>query len=234
MSPYLLGIRSAAPAWLPGCPPLSWQVLLHSPDSIAPVGILHPTAFHIQQKQGAPTNSSTEAGAASSSPGAGIPPAQVTEVPQHWLPEPKVPEPAGGSSTSASTNSWDIKLSSAPSTHHLHLMCSAVRAAPASTVEWFTAADTAAALGCALSAVAAALPAAGVGWDDSCFVHLYLSDMQHFGAANEEYCKHLPAVNPPSRACVQVKAGGSCHGCLCATLTKQHVMLVVGCPRAAS
>eukprot|EP00775_Hariotina_reticulata_P010371 gene10371-10529_t len=85
-----------------------WQVILHSPDSIAPVGILHPTAFHIQQKQGAPTDSSTEAGAASCSPAAVIPMAQ------------------------------------------------------------------------------------------------------HFGAANEEYCKHLPSVNPPARACVQVPLPAGC------------------------
>jgi hypothetical protein len=35
-------------------------------------------------------------------------------------------------------------------------------------------------------------------------VHLYLADMAHFGAANAAYCRHLPQLNPPSRACVQV------------------------------
>jgi enamine deaminase RidA (YjgF/YER057c/UK114 family) len=43
-------------------------------------------------------------------------------------------------------------------------------------------------------------------WRSSCFVHLYLADMAHFGVANAAYCRHLPQVDPPSRACVQVSA----------------------------
>jgi hypothetical protein len=45
-------------------------------------------------------------------------------------------------------------------------------------------------------------------WGSSCFVHLYLCDMAHFAAANAAYCRHMPQVNPPSRACVQVTGPG--------------------------
>jgi hypothetical protein len=38
---------------------------------------------------------------------------------------------------------------------------------------------------------------------DVCFVHLYLSDIRLFEAANKEYCKWF-GRNPPSRSCVAV------------------------------
>lgn len=28
----------------------SWQLVLHSADNVAPVGVLHPTAFHLESK----------------------------------------------------------------------------------------------------------------------------------------------------------------------------------------
>ena len=36
---------------------------------------------------------------------------------------------------------------------------------------------------------------------DVCFVHLYISDVSHFAAINETYCKYF-GTNPPSRSCV--------------------------------
>ena len=36
------------------------------------------------------------------------------------------------------------------------------------------------------------------------FVHLYLANMGHFAAANSVYIQTFPAIDPPSRACVQV------------------------------
>jgi hypothetical protein len=74
-------------------------------------------------------------------------------------------------------------------------------------------------LGAALSAVAEHLPQLGLTWLHSCFVHLYLANMSHFGAANEAYCRHLPQVDPPSRACVQVRLGWGC--CVFAKQAKQ-------------
>ena len=42
------------------------------------------------------------------------------------------------------------------------------------------------------------------------FVHLYLADMGHFGAANAVYSALLPGVNPPGRACVQLPLPAGC------------------------
>ena len=39
--------------------------------------------------------------------------------------------------------------------------------------------------------------------EDVCFVHLYVKNMDDFGAINTEYCRHF-GVNPPSRSCVEV------------------------------
>lgn len=34
-----------------------FQVVLHSPDSIAPVGVLHPSTFHLEKKENSDSNS---------------------------------------------------------------------------------------------------------------------------------------------------------------------------------
>ena len=54
------------------------------------------------------------------------------------------------------------------------------------------------------------LAAARLGLDIALFVHLYLADMTHFGAANTTYCRYLPAVSPSARACVQAQLPPSC------------------------
>lgn len=53
--------------------------------------------------------------------------------------------------------------------------------------------------------VSAELGVLGLTWSDAIFVQMYLADMAHFGAANEAYSQHLPSVDPPARACVQLQ-----------------------------
>lgn len=190
---------------------VSLQVVLHSPD-IAAVGVLHPTAFHIEPKGDtiAPGDS------CSTTPEHQV----VVEVPLEW--QPQQPQPAaaaaGAATPPASTQQWETQVQASVSQQHVHVVCSAhapgSRAGPAADTASSAAAapaassaqDTAAALEAALLAVSAQLDALqGItSWQHSCFVHLYLADMSHFGVANAAYCKHLPQVNPPSRACVQV------------------------------
>jgi len=52
--------------------------------------------------------------------------------------------------------------------------------------------------------------AVGVNLDIALFVHLYLSDMSHFAAANAAYCCHFPAVSPSARACVEMQLPSYC------------------------
>lgn len=53
--------------------------------------------------------------------------------------------------------------------------------------------------------VSAELGNLGLTWIDAIFVQMYLADMAHFGAANVAYSQHLPSVDPPARACVQLQ-----------------------------
>jgi enamine deaminase RidA (YjgF/YER057c/UK114 family) len=103
-------------------------------------------------------------------------------------------------------------------------------AAAAAAAAGFSAEDTAAALEAALLAISSQLEALqGItSWQLSCFVHLYLADMAHFGVANAAYCRHLPQVNPPSRACVQVSAQSPYPAMTTAGMQEQHGRRLVG------
>jgi diphthine-ammonia ligase len=204
----------------------SWEVRHHSPDAVAAVGVLRPIAFRVEPKPGGGAEaagegrgvSSQEASAGgqlsssgSGGGGGGSMEAVIVEVPQDWQPAPGLgaprpapPPPAGP------LPPVRARLSGA----HAHLSCAPAPRAATSALE-APAADeaagpdaTAAALHAALHAISAELPGLGLTWDDSLFVHLYLSDMAHFGPANAAYCQHLPALSPPSRACVQLALPG--------------------------
>lgn len=43
----------------------------------------------------------------------------------------------------------------------------------------------------------------GTSLGQALFVHMFLADMATFCDANRAYNPHMPAVNPPARACVQ-------------------------------
>lgn len=132
-------------------------------------------------------------------------------MPADWRPSPATlvgTTPSSSSSSSDEAVRWDTDVYASVSQRHVHVICSASRPSAAAAAPGFAAADTAAALDAALSAVSAALARMQdtTSWQLSCFVHLYLADMAHFAAANAVYCRHLPQLNPPSRACVQVRA----------------------------
>lgn len=199
-------------------------MVLHSPDSIAAVGVLHATAFHIEPK-GDPTACANSSAASEQQ--------VVVEVPPDWQPQQPNPPAASAAAAAAqpaappaSTQQWQTKVQASVSQQHVHVMCSAhapgsTASSPASgdasssdaAAAVFSAQDTAAALEAALLAVSVQIEALqGItSWQHSCFVHLYLADMSHFGVANAAYCKHLPQVNPPSRACVQVRSVRRCR-----------------------
>ena len=65
-------------------------------------------------------------------------------------------------------------------------------------------AATGAALTAAVAQLAAVMSAAGLSWQSTLFVHLYVPSMAHFGAANEAYSRFFPPVNPPARATVEI------------------------------
>lgn len=186
------------------------QVVLHSPDSIAPVGVLHPTAFHVECKQ---QTAGHQAGTSADQQQQQAEPV-VIEVPAEWTPNQQVQGVAINGTGSAAEHQqlqqqscWHTDVKVLESAEQIQITAT-VSAAAAGDVQPVTAAGTAVALGAGLSSMTACLSDLGVSWSHSLFVHMYLADMAHFGAANAEYCKHLPQVNPPSRACVQVSEAG--------------------------
>lgn len=103
------------------------QVVMHSPDAIAPVGVLHPTAFHVEPKA---TTSGGPAGA-STAPSAPL----IIEVPAEWRPEAEAPGDASGGSIGGGSggagDSTDIggvagvcaHVAVRSSARHVHISC---------------------------------------------------------------------------------------------------------------
>jgi diphthine-ammonia ligase len=170
-----------------------WDVAMHSPDAVAPVGVLQPAAFRVERKGGGGNG-----GGASDGDGA-VPEAAVVEVPRDWQPPPLAAAPVSAAPP-ADTDAAPPPVAVRAGARHAHVLCAPVAAGDGPP----GANGTAAAVHAALRAIGAALPGLGLTWDDSLFVHLYLSDMAQFAAANAAYCKHLPRLSPPSRACVQL------------------------------
>lgn len=83
-------------------------------------------------------------------------------------------------------------------------LAATISAEGAGSVDPCSAEGTAAALSAALQRIDGALPGLGLGWGSSLFVHLYVPSMAQFGAANAAYSRFLPAINPPSRATVEL------------------------------
>lgn len=167
----------------------AWEVRMHSPDSVAAVGVLHPTAFHVECKDGGLGAEGRREGALE---------AVVVEVPGDWQ-APVTQAAGGGVRSNGLSGGEQPAVEVRVSRTHVHMMC-----APAGAADGSGADATAAAVHTALGAIGGELEGLGLTWDDSLFVHLYLADMSHFGTANAAYCLHLPSLSPPSRACVQL------------------------------
>ena len=210
----------------------SWDVRMHSPDAVAPVGVLHATTFHVEAKADGSGGSSGNGGGGSGNGGA-PPGAVVVEVPDDWAPpeastageegqqkqqqqqQQQQKVDAAGSSSSGDGGSSSTSLPAVgvrDTGGHVLLTCTPPGdpgAGDGGSDGNDSAAATAAALDAALRAIAARLPGLGLDWRDSLFAHLYLADMAHFAAANAAYCRHLPRRLPPSRACVQLPLAGA-------------------------
>lgn len=181
----------------------SWQAVAVSEDSMAPVALLHPSAFHVEQKEAAPGSRGPSC-AADGEAGAGAP---VIQVPDDWVPSPAATaaqQQTGAPAEEPAEPRLDVRLGVADGRQYCSLTASVSPAGGATADQLRTAAGTATALGAALGRLSQALPALGLDWRASLFVHMYVPSMAQFAAANVAYAATLPAVNPPSRATVQL------------------------------
>eukprot|EP00887_Chlorella_sp_A99_P006590 scaffold3.g6590.t1 len=202
----------------------AWRPVLVSADSLAPVALLHPTAFHVETKHPAAAGGALAAadggaavpGGAASAPGQAAQPAagEVVEVKDdYWGPEPAATTSGTGGAAGAGALALRARLHVADCGGQFVTLVAEVPASgPANAAGCggapapATAEGTAAALGAALARVDTALPGLDLAWGRSLFCHLYVPSMAQFGAANAAYARYFPAVNPPSRATVELGA----------------------------
>ncbi|KAL4458652.1 hypothetical protein ABPG75_013517 [Micractinium tetrahymenae] len=180
----------------------SWEAVAVSEDSMAPVVLLHPTAFHVEPKGAAGGSGEPGSRAADSSGDTGAA-AEVIQVPDDWAPPAAAAQPPPALQ-GPGIPELNVQLSVVDGQQCCSLTASVAPAGGGTAADLCTAEGTVAALAAALGHLSGALPALGLDWRASLFVHLYVPAMAQFAAANAAYAAVLPAINPPSRATVQL------------------------------
>ncbi|KAF3583875.1 hypothetical protein F2Q69_00032416 [Brassica cretica] len=165
-----------------------FQVVLHSPDSIAPVGVLHPTTFHLEKKD---SNSLEEKE-----------PGLVFEV------------QGDGPNTPESTHQRDnravdvvehtrngVHLSKTGKENTFSICCWLEGSSESST-------GLKEDLESVLKETESQLLKQGFNWQNVLYIHLYISDMSEFAAANETYVKFIThekcPFGVPSRSTIEL------------------------------
>mmetsp|Transcript_35745 Transcript_35745/g.79546 ORF Transcript_35745/g.79546 Transcript_35745/m.79546 type:complete len:894 (+) Transcript_35745:147-2828(+) len=168
------------------------EVVIQTPDAMAPVAYLVPKSFHIEPKDpDAPDEL----------------PSDVRDVPDSSSSSCGTPKASFvRTSFGQRPGEYNINFHVVSGQDYVQLSCSAHSRVPADCTEN----DTANALHDMLAAVERELAAMHLELNHALFVHLFLANMGHFAAANAVYCRHFPAHNPPSRACVQVPLPEGC------------------------
>ncbi|KAJ0237093.1 Diphthamide synthase [Hirschfeldia incana] len=166
-----------------------FQVVLHSPDSIAPVGVLHPTTFHLEKK-GNPDSDSLEEKE----------PVLVFEV-----------QGDGGPNTPESTHQPDngtvehtrnrVSLSKTGKENTFSICCWLEDSSESST-------GLKEDLETVLTEIESQLLKQGFNWQNVLYIHLYISDMSEFAVANETYVKFIThekcPFGVPSRSTIEL------------------------------
>ncbi|CAA7041137.1 unnamed protein product [Microthlaspi erraticum] len=164
-----------------------FQVVLHSPDCIAPVGVLHPSTFHLEKKEN-PESNSLEGGS-------GL----VFEV------------QGDGPNTPESTRQQDdgnvglvehtrnrLHLSKTEKDNTFSICC------------WLEDSSTGMKedLETVLTEIESQLLKHGFNWQHVLYIHLYISDMGEFSVANETYVKFITQgkcpFGVPSRSTIEL------------------------------
>ncbi|CAN6274024.1 unnamed protein product [Urochloa humidicola] len=169
-----------------------YEVILHSADSIASVGILHPQAFHLEQK----THPSGTIGDGSVTPEISSCVHEVDEVITHTDMEEKK------------------TLSRAVDVHSNIDLCISKSGKNLRSIGcWIQNSSRAseglkADLVAVLSRIDNQLKEEGLGWVNVLYVHLYISNMKEFGLANEVYVSFITEkkcyLGVPSRSTIEL------------------------------
>ncbi|KAF8054057.1 hypothetical protein N665_1354s0017 [Sinapis alba] len=165
-----------------------FEVKLHSPDSIAPVGVLHPTIFHLEKKGSADSNSVEEEE-----------PGLVFEVQGDG---PNTPEPTclldNGIVDVVEHTRNRVNLSKTGKENTFSICC------------WLEDSSTGVKedLETVLKEIETQILKHGLNWQNVLYIHLYISDMNEFAVANETYVKFITQekcpFGVPSRSTIEL------------------------------
>ncbi|XP_054819540.1 diphthine--ammonia ligase isoform X1 [Prosopis cineraria] len=169
-----------------------YQVVMHSSDSIAPVGILHPLAFHLENKADAQPLRSQDNEHEMEKPG------NVFEV--HDCPERCEVSCKPADCVTGRSNGSKYKFQfSRTKNKSTFSMCCWLQDSCSGLQE-----DLEAVLG----RIESQLGSFGFGWENILYVHLYIDDMNQFSVANDTYMKFITHENccfgVPSRSTVEM------------------------------
>uniref|UniRef100_A0A0D3B9M1 Diphthine--ammonia ligase n=1 Tax=Brassica oleracea var. oleracea TaxID=109376 RepID=A0A0D3B9M1_BRAOL len=167
-----------------------FEVKLHSPDSIAPVGVLHPTVFHLEKKGNADSSSLEEE------------PGLVFEV-QGDGPNP--PESTcqldNGIADVVGQTRTRVNLSKTGKDNTFSICCWLEDSSESST-------GLKEDLETVLTEIESQLSKHGVSWQNVLYIHLYISDMSEFAVANETYVRFITQekcpFGVPSRSTIEL------------------------------
>ncbi|KAB1670234.1 hypothetical protein ES319_1Z187700v1 [Gossypium barbadense] len=164
-----------------------FQVVLHSSDSIAPVGVLHPLKFHLESKQ----SNSLSGNNKTNDLLQGV---NLEECKAPGEPDPEVND-------LIEVSSHRLHLSKTEKDNTFSICC------------WLQ--DTSGPptglqgdLKLILRQIELQLEGCGLGWEHVLYIHLYISDMDQFTQANETYVRFLPQdkcpFGVPSRSTIEL------------------------------
>ncbi|OMO84452.1 hypothetical protein CCACVL1_10814 [Corchorus capsularis] len=176
-----------------------FQVVLHSPDSIAPVGVLHPLKFHLERK----SKSNLICGNDKPNDLCQENISSIIEVQGENQQECKAQcESVSGVSDLVEVSTKRLHLSRTEKDDTFSICC------------WLQDPSESSAVGLqedlklVLSQIELQLLECGFGWEHVLYIHLYISDMNQFALANETYVRFITQdkcpFGVPSRSTIEL------------------------------
>ncbi|CAM8925884.1 unnamed protein product [Rhodiola kirilowii] len=164
-----------------------FRVMLHSPDIIAPVGVLHPLGFHLIKKdEHVPVNNKTSYVYEVVNDCS-----QSTEDTSKSLVAPNFPD----------VSDCRLRISGTKKDSTFCICCWLTDGCESST-------DLQGDLEVVLQKIESKLLECGCGWESVLYIHLYIADMNAFSSANQIYVKYITQDNclfgVPSRSTIEL------------------------------
>ncbi|XP_059291304.1 diphthine--ammonia ligase isoform X2 [Lycium ferocissimum] len=174
-----------------------FQIVLHSSDSIAPVGILHPLAFHLENK--VESISSNGIDEASNVCQRNVD--TVIEVQGDVQQGEAASEFVAVSSKQLGVTKQELKISKTRKDNVFSISCWLQDSCKNSS-------DLQEDLEVVLMKIEALLVENGSSWENVLYIHLYIADMDEFAVANETYVRYITQkkcrYGVPSRSTIEL------------------------------